>query len=612
MGVPSRTVPSNAHAVSIAAFGEAFSRIWRPRAHHFRGGGPINIGLAISGGVDSMALAALCSQWLKSSTNASEATSLSISRELHSRLRLHAFVVDHGVRDGSAVEAQSVTKALKDMGISTKVLTIQWPKNSNPASQANFESLARTSRFQILGKACQNLDIDSLFLAHHRDDQAETVLMRLIDGHRGSGLTGIEEHSSIPECYGMHGVHESGGLDNLIPMEEKPKLGKMIENEPTLAPPRCETGGIRIFRPLLSFPKDDLIATCQLMQVPWFEDHTNSDPTITRRNAIRYMYKNHVFPAALSRDSIISLSLVVRTKVKSRKRIADELFCETGIWDFDTKAGTVCINFPAMSELDPGHNIPSPEQRNIATLLLRRILSLVSPEEHIPLSSLHGTLPRIFPQFGSVTTPLTQGTFTVAGVKFQKLSISPKAEYCARDCSSHQKETWKLSRQPHHSKISLQPSISIPPHSYTENFKEHRDQWTLPWTLYDGRFWIRVKNHTSSHLSVRPFRQADLAPLKTSLSTGANNAIGMFLKKECEKEVSKKQTPLQQLLGEVTPGDVRWTLPAIVGVVDGGGEKILGLPSLGIMAHDDLEGIDWEVRYKKINWGGPRQPSHKS
>ena len=77
-------------------------------------------GLAISGGVDSMALAALCSQMHSGFSNITQSPSLEkyfSTLESLRRVDFRAFVVDHGVRTGSATEAQAVAKVLEERGI---------------------------------------------------------------------------------------------------------------------------------------------------------------------------------------------------------------------------------------------------------------------------------------------------------------------------------------------------------------------------------------------------------------------------------------------------------------------------------------------------------------
>lgn len=68
-------------------------------------GGDSRIGIAVSGGVDSMALAYLCSQLRDTHT---------ANQEL-ARLRIRAFIVDHRAREGSAVEARAVARKLRTM-----------------------------------------------------------------------------------------------------------------------------------------------------------------------------------------------------------------------------------------------------------------------------------------------------------------------------------------------------------------------------------------------------------------------------------------------------------------------------------------------------------------
>lgn len=67
------------------------------------------LGLAISGGVDSMALATLCSQLQKAEPR---------------RVSFHGFVVDHGLREGSRAEAEKVARFLKKLGMFFFVLVI--------------------------------------------------------------------------------------------------------------------------------------------------------------------------------------------------------------------------------------------------------------------------------------------------------------------------------------------------------------------------------------------------------------------------------------------------------------------------------------------------------
>lgn len=82
-----------------------------------------------------------------------------------------------------------------------------------PSRLTNFESLARKHRYQALGRACKNYNIGALLLAHHEDDQMETMIMRLASGHRGRLLRTTKSGVGIPECEGMYGLHQSGKVE---------------------------------------------------------------------------------------------------------------------------------------------------------------------------------------------------------------------------------------------------------------------------------------------------------------------------------------------------------------------------------------------------------------
>src|ERR1700761_8273989 len=113
-----------------------------------------------------------------------------------------AFIVNHSLREGSGDEAELVGRQLGSMGIEHQILNLDWKGHGEPSGLSNLESIARRLRYQALGRACRDRGINSLLLAHHRDDQAETVLARLISEYRGTGLKGMRSKAAIPECEG--------------------------------------------------------------------------------------------------------------------------------------------------------------------------------------------------------------------------------------------------------------------------------------------------------------------------------------------------------------------------------------------------------------------------
>ena len=120
---------------------------------------------AVSGGPDSMCLAALAGDY-------------AAARGLEHR----AIIIDHGIRPESAVEAARVRSRLLRLGMRADIVNV-----ADPAPKTGIQAWARSARYAHLLEAARG-DRAVLLLGHHRDDQAETVMMRL---SRGSGLAGL-------------------------------------------------------------------------------------------------------------------------------------------------------------------------------------------------------------------------------------------------------------------------------------------------------------------------------------------------------------------------------------------------------------------------------------
>ncbi|MBA2467767.1 MAG: tRNA lysidine(34) synthetase TilS [Sphingomonas sp.] len=122
------------------------------------------IGVAVSGGPDSLALLLLA---------AAARPGL-----------IAAVTVDHALRAESRAEAVMVSAVCKRFGAPHTILTIDWPKR--PAS--NLQARAREARYELLGRWALGQGLAYVATAHHLDDQAETLLMRLA---RGAGIGGL-------------------------------------------------------------------------------------------------------------------------------------------------------------------------------------------------------------------------------------------------------------------------------------------------------------------------------------------------------------------------------------------------------------------------------------
>jgi tRNA(Ile)-lysidine synthase TilS/MesJ len=461
--------------------------------------------------------------------------------------------------------------------IETQILKIKWPRLGDPASLPNFESLARKYRFRLLGRACSDLGIDSLFLGHHEDDQAETILMRLANGQGTRGLVGIKSPAGIPECYGIHGVYESGGYDNTLEgnidqwkRSVPAAFSWSRSNYSTATQLPIESGGIQIYRPFLNFSKARLIATCIAENMEWYEDHSNIEPATTMRNAIRHIYANHSVPAALTKPALLALSAKLNGQQADRSDIMKSWLAKCKITRFETRIGTVKVHFADLNQFrGPGIVWPPPDAGLIAAELLREVIQLVTPRDHVGLSSLHSAVQHIFPEISNQGERMPQSTaFTASEVYFQPVLATPSRGPSPK--ATKQKTEWILSRQPYMSRRlpKLQFAVLAIPGSWS------------PWHLYDGRYWIRVQNRSTGSLFMQPFRQEQLADFRASLK----KPDGALLKEGLRRKA---------------PGNIRWTLPTIMREEEDGKETLIALPSLGLSIPGSM--LRWEMRYKKIS-----------
>ena len=174
--------------------------------------------LAVSGGPDSIALMWLAARWRST---------------LARGPRLIAVTVDHGLRAEAAREARDVKRLARSLDLPHR--TMRWtgakPKTGVPAA-------ARTARYRLLAQAARAQGATHILTAHTRDDQAETLLMRLV---RGSGIAGLSAMAR-----------------------------------------ETERDGVRLARPFLHVAKAQLVATLKKAKVDFADDPTNRDPNYTR------------------------------------------------------------------------------------------------------------------------------------------------------------------------------------------------------------------------------------------------------------------------------------------------------------------------------------------
>jgi len=131
------------------------------------------LAIAVSGGPDSVALLRLAAAAFPG--------------------RVTALTVDHGLRRGAAAEAATVAAQCADAGVPHA--TLAW---TGPKPAAGLQGAAREARYALLAGWCASQGITVLMTAHHADDQAETLLMRLARASGSSGLAGIRPCRALP------------------------------------------------------------------------------------------------------------------------------------------------------------------------------------------------------------------------------------------------------------------------------------------------------------------------------------------------------------------------------------------------------------------------------
>ena len=180
--------------------------------------------LAISGGADSLALLDLCMQY-KQETN----------------VIFIGACLDHGLRPESALEATTVQKRCQEYGIPCII-----EKACLDVNSPGVEQQARDVRYHFLERVALQYNAKKIAVAHHADDQIETILFHFLKG------TGIRGLSGMP-----------------------------------YQRPLFYQSSILLIRPLLSITKSELQAYLQEKNITWFEDKSNSD-THYDRNHLRH------------------------------------------------------------------------------------------------------------------------------------------------------------------------------------------------------------------------------------------------------------------------------------------------------------------------------------
>jgi hypothetical protein len=541
-----------------------------------------------------MALAVMCREYLP--------------RE---KTELHAIIVDHGLRPTSGEEALKTAQTLKiRLGLSKSVIFVLIRTNTradikpdilklNMQFDKAMETRARTERFKALTRCCRGRGIRHVFMAHHEDDQHETILYRLSNWSRVS--------------LGIHGRGTVFQSATFMPSQSPASSW----NTPSEAKWDCY--GVKgvphlrlaLLRPLLGFMKDRLIATCEAFNIPWIEDVTNQDPRLTARNALRHILANNRLPAALSKSSLLALHERDEEKWEATNAIARHLLDATRI-TLDLRAASAIIVPPKLADIsqrisDIAHlatHLTSDSLPTVMGMYLQHLASLVNHMMEPTLAAPQDTL-CLFAE------PIQRVRFLHDATIFDPL---PDGRWLLYSAPPPKNSLNQRSNRLHVPFDADHGGADVPRQTHT--FRQFDYRWFF-------RAWCPAPHQ---RLHVRNLQPALLKRLQLRLAAGEITL--------CDKD-DPFETPrnLDSILRSLGPHELRWNLPCIVipslawekwysGLPEAEGraraalmddpdaESIVALPTLNLRIHPTkkgtapwwIKGLDWECWYKHVDW----------
>ena len=231
--------------------------------------------VACSGGPDSMALLHLLKD---------------IAIHRHTTYELGVAIVDHCIRSESKEEVLWLQQQVESLGLPFYSATFDVPRLSK-AQKTSEETMGRQVRYQWLTELAKSENYGYIAVAHHKDDQAETILAHII---RGSGLNGLAGMSVVSAEY-----------------------------------------SIPVVRPLLDITKETLLAYLAVKGISYCVDRTNEDVRY-QRNRIRHrimLELESINPAVV--DAIVRLGNSVNEDLRVISDLVDQSFDKLVTIDVD-------------------------------------------------------------------------------------------------------------------------------------------------------------------------------------------------------------------------------------------------------------------------------------
>ena len=268
--------------------------------------------------------------------------------------RVHVATVDHALRAGSAEEAAGVGRLASEFGLVHTVLTWQAPRRDS-----GIQAAARRARYRLLSDHAARIGAGLVLTAHTLDDQAETVLMRLIAGSAPSGLAGMRGDRPL-------------------------------------------TPEIRLARPFLGIPKSDLVAYCEAHGLPFLRDPSNADERFARarlRNLLPLLAQEGLTAARLGRLAVraarddAALRQCAETVLSQVARNGiDELRLDGHRLSREPEAIVMRVLDAALDRIAPDHEAPVPKRlERLETLVLEGLLPALN-EGRVLRRTLRGVL----------------------------------------------------------------------------------------------------------------------------------------------------------------------------------------------------------------------------
>ena len=310
--------------------------------------------VGVSGGADSVSLLYALARLFEHPT--------------HDNRTLSVAHLNHGIRPESTEDASFVKKLCNNLNIPFLTATVDVPLLA-ATTGVSLEMAARDARYKFFAETAQKCGANAVATAHNRDDQAETLLLKLCRGAGSAGLDGI--------------------APNLIIQE------------------------FRVIRPLLDVSRREIESFLKEQNLTWHEDVTNADIKI-KRNRIRHnilpQLEEHLNPRI--KEALARTTSILREDNKYMEQQAKVALNESRIHP-EHKKPPKSIRVHPCSSVVPSLKIES--LRTLPLAILRRalrqwLIEYKTPADKIRFDTIERTIELILAEKGTGAITLTTNT----------------------------------------------------------------------------------------------------------------------------------------------------------------------------------------------------------